>query len=368
MNIPQYEPKIDYSDLRKRMNDYLTFENSPYLTEHKLTRQFEKTLAEFLGTKHAICVNNGTISLSLALLANGVQPGDRVLVPSISMIATANAVRLIGAVPVFTDVDSETGLMTELALKNAIDEYCLVYPPVAVIYVSLNGRSRGFESIKTFCNQRKIALISDDAQSFGSKYENGNYMGNWEGISSFSLSMPKIITTGQGGFLTTNNDNVAELLNQLKNFGRTETGGLDYFERFGINSKFTDLQAIVGLSQMLDIDWRTQNKKLIQRYYKDILGNMIGDFREYETPWFVELKCDGMREEISRRLRANGIGTRDAYKPMYKYFEYITRRDYEGIFYYSNAERWSEDTLWLPSSLNLSYSQIKYICDLITSQ
>lgn len=232
--IPQYEPLFDRATIAKNVSDYIMSDG--YMTEYNHTQKFEKEIAEFLGVKHCITVNNGTISLSLALLANGIKPGDKVIVPALSMIATANAVTLIGAIPVFVDIDTQLCLHENNTMKLLSQDKSIK----AVIYVSLNGKiTRNYEMLEKHCQAMNIALIEDNAQSFGSKYHSGKMMGNTGNISSFSFSMPKIICSGgQGGCLTTNNDELAQRLRQLKDFGRT-SGGNDIHNDFGINSKFS---------------------------------------------------------------------------------------------------------------------------------
>ena len=132
--ILQYEPLIDYKELDKSFSNY--FKSKPYLTEYKKTEELENEIKEFLGVKHCFMVSNGTISLSLALLANGIKPGDKVIVPALSMIATANAVKFIGAKPIFVDID-KGNLCMDL---NKTMDLAIKTNATGVIYVSLNSK------------------------------------------------------------------------------------------------------------------------------------------------------------------------------------------------------------------------------------
>jgi perosamine synthetase len=187
--IPQYEPLFNIPDLNTNFVSYIN--SGGWMTEYKKTEEFENKIKEFLGVKYCSVVNNGTISLSLALLAGGIEPGDEVLVPNITMIATANAVRLIGAIPIFVDISPDTLCMD---LYDAFNK--LTSKTKALIYVTLNGRSQQPVHMSNFCITHKLLYISDDAQSFGSCYSDGSKIGTNGDISSFSFSMPKIITTG----------------------------------------------------------------------------------------------------------------------------------------------------------------------------
>ena len=305
--IQQFEPSFDVRDLKDRFNEYLG--SGGWMTEFKHTAELENAVKEFLGVKHCFMVNNGTISLSLALLAVGVKPGDDVLVPDLTMIATSNAVRFIGATPVLVDVDPVNLCM------NLDSAYRLVTVKTkALMYVTLHGRSDYPTKVMDFCSANKLAYISDDAQSLGSRYPNGEKIGRYGDVSSFSFSMPKIITTGQGGCLVTNDDKIADKIKKLKDFGRTG-GGLDIHDEFGVNCKFTEMQAIVGLSQFKDIEARILKKREMYRIYDSILRNvpqvtLIDTDLNCVTPWFMDVYVDN-RNDLAKFLLASGIRTRN---------------------------------------------------------
>jgi len=354
--IRQYEPKIDYQDIKKEISEYLD-EGVGFLTEYKKTDEFENKLQEFTGIKHCIVVNNGTISLSLALLAVGVKPGDDVIVPALSMIATANAVNLIGANPVFIDIDPKTGTLD----IDKAEQYCKTYKINAIIYVSLNGWYDNRINVL-----RKYApIIEDNAQSFGSKfvdYYHGEhickYVGDGPNIGSFSFSMPKIITTGQGGCITTNDDGMAKRVRKLKDFGRS-SGGTDIHDSFGINSKFTEMQAITGLSQMKDIKRRVSIKQATYNKYKSELNKYMHEVNtDVVCPWFIDIYVD-KRDDLQKYLKDRDIQTRCIYPPIPSQVMYSTENDI------SNAIEYASKGLWLPSSMNLTSEKIEYICETI---
>jgi perosamine synthetase len=359
-NIPQYEPCINYND-RQSVRDYITGDN--WITEFKETREFEHKIASHLKATYCSVVCNGTISLSLALLAGGVKAGDKVIVPNLTMIATANAVTLIGAIPVLVDVNPiDLTLDYELACETFFKEKVK-----AIIYVTLNGRSSNCYKFKEFCKENNSLYISDDAQSLGSLTAKKETIGTIADISSFSFSMPKIITTGQGGCLTTNNEHFARKIIELRDFGR-EKSGVDKHPFFGINAKFTDLQAVLGNSQMEAIDEKIKKKKDIYHQYQYILGEVaeidfLATSLSYVCPWFVDIYVDN-KEKLAEYLKNEGIGSRPIYPPIHTQGIYSNWK-YDFSKQYSNSIDASIKGLWLPSSLNLTESTIELICDKI---
>ena len=175
---------------------------------------------------------------------------------------------MIGVTPVLVDVEPETLCLSFELTKNAITP-----KTKAIIFVSANGRYplAGIESFQALCRENGLVLIEDSAQSLGSLYPNKKHIGTIGTVGSFSFSAPKIISTGQGGALVTNEDGVADRLRKLKDFGRTG-GGNDVHEVIGYNSKFTDIQAVLGIEQMKKLPWRVERKKEISKLYRDFLS------------------------------------------------------------------------------------------------
>lgn len=345
--IPQYEPLFDQNETNA-INDYM--KSGGWITEFKKTQELEESIANYLKVKHCIMVNNGTISLSIALLAMGIKAGDKIVVPSLTMIATANAVKFIGAIPVFADIEKE---------NLCLDFYKSIYDEIkGIIYVSLNGRSAYVEGFIKYCKDEKITLIHDSAQSFGSITFQAP-------INSYSFSVPKIITMGQGGCLTTNDDELALKIRRLKNFGR-DSGGNDVHNYFGINSKITDLQAVIGLEQLKKIDYRVKRKKKMYKLYYEQLKDVkeiefISTNLEYVTPWFMDIYLEE-RDGLSNYLKENGIGTRKIYQPIYSQKCYQPNNIKHPV-----AKYYADRGLWLPSSFTLTDKEIIYICEIIRS-
>lgn len=311
-----------------------------YLTESVYTEELEHQLANFLGVKYVSMVPSGTSALYLSLLASGVGPGDKVIVPDLTMIATVNAVRMTGATPVLVDVE-EFDYCLDVSKANTLKK------AKALIHVELNGQAGDLYDIKQFCKKNNVIFIEDSCQAFGSKYGD-KYLGSFSRFAAFSLGFHKIITTGQGGFVVSHTKKDYETVEKLKDFGRLE-GGNDIHDTLGFNFKFTDVQAVIGLEQMKSIEWRIEKKRQIFEWYWDY---------KLETgyvPWFIELMTD-RRDEVYNALKDKGIATRKMYPPVH------TQKMYrKNSKQYPIATRVSRRGLWLPSSLSLRKRDVKFI-------
>ena len=312
------------------LNEYMT-SGEPFITEFKETQKLEKMICDFLDVKHCVMTTSGTTALMAALIAADIGPGKKVMVPAYTMVATLNAVKAVGAEPVLVDIDANSLTLTIEAVRNTVVD--------AVIHVSLNNRDAGIQEIAKYCKSADIILIEDAAQSFGSS----RYGANGD-MACFSLSTPKIISTGQGGFVVTNKTDMYEKLKMVKNFGR-KMGGIEVYESFGLNFKFTDLQAVVGQEQLKKMPLRVQRYNEIFNLYSSQIKlkpvNII--------PWFIDYETSD-REGLSDFLKKHGVETRNCYPPLADFptTKYITSK-----------------LLFLPTHMHLSNSEINYICSLI---
>lgn len=352
--INQIEPWLGKEE-RRAVNEYLL--GGGWLTEFKKTREFEQMIADYVGARYVSVVSNGTVSLAISLMALEVQRGDEVIVPDYTMIASSNAVVLAGAKPIFVDIDSQN-----LCLDLNLVEKAITSKTKAIILVTINGRYPEMDKFVEFSRNRNIFLIEDAAQSLGSRYK-GKHLGTFGDIGIFSFSSPKIITTGQGGALATDNKELYQKILKIKNFGRRKSG-VDYHETMGYNFKFTDLQAVIGIEQMKKLDWRVKRKKEIYQLYKELLGDIkeikfIDTNIEDTMPWFIDiLVLEDRREALAAFLKEHNIGTRPFYpaihtQPPYSYVK--------GNF--KNSEKISKQGLWLPSSSFLKDEDITNICN-----
>ena len=342
---------------KKAISEYM--DEGGFLTEFKRTKDFENMIADYTKSKHCIVVNNGTISLTLAALAAGVKAEDEVIIPNYTMVATPNSIKMFGAKPIFVDVEKETLCLDINLVKEAITS-----KTKAIMLVSANGRYP-LTDIKMFedlCKAHNIKLIEDAAQSLGSFYPDGRHIGTAGMVGSFSFSMPKIISTGQGGALVTNDDEIAHKLRKLKDFGRTG-GGNDIHDTIGFNFKFTELQACIGIEQMKKLKKRVEIKKLLfKKYYERLKGiNGIKLFEhnlDLTAPWFIDCIAES-RDNLIMFLKEHNIGSRVMYPPLNKQKAY----DEEGEHIVSNSI--GSNGLWLPSYAQLTDDEISYVTSTI---
>jgi perosamine synthetase len=356
--IPQMQPHITQFD-KNMLIEYIN--SDAWYTEHEVTKKFELDVASFTKVKHAIAVNNGTVSLSIILLALGLKEGDEYIVPNYTMIATANSGVILGAKPIFCDVE-----LPSLYLDLEQVESKITKKTKAIIVVNANGRypSYKIEDLLSLCDKYNINLVEDTAQGLGSFYPDGTHLGTKGIASSISFSMPKIITTGQGGMILTNDDDLAYKIRRLKDFGRSK-GGLDIHETIGYNFKFTDIQATLGVSQMFQLDERIKLKKEIyQKYYSKLSPFFTKDFyllkndTIFTAPWFFELIVND-RLGLKNFLKDNGVITREMYPPINKQVAYGQVEEFP------NSNYIGEKGLWIPSYVQLQDEEINFISDCI---
>lgn len=345
------------SEEKEALNQYM--EEGGWLTEFKRTSEFEHRIAEYTGTKHCVVVNNGTISLTLMALAAGIKAGDEVIVPNYTMIATPNSIKMFGAIPIFVDVERETLCMDIDSAKKAVTPKTR-----AIFFVNANGRypKAGIKAFQTLCNDKGLILLEDAAQSLGSFYPDGKHQGSVGLSGSFSFSAPKVISTGQGGAIVTNDNDMALRLRKLKDFGRSG-GGNDIHDSVGFNFKFTELQAVIGNEQMKKLPWRVARKKEIMNLYRRNLAG-LNEVKFFEqdlsctTPWFIDILAEN-RNGLSEYLKENGIGSRPMYPPINKQQAYNLKGNYPV------SDLVGVNGLWLPSSSQLTDSDIVRITSAI---
>ena len=353
--INQMEPWFDNQE-QEALNKYMG--EGGWVTEFKKTFEFQDLIKEFTGAKHCFVVNNGTISLTIMAMAAGIKAGDEVLVPNYTMVATPNSLKMFGAEPKFVDVDPKTLCISLEEIKKNVSS-----KTKAVFLMNANGRyPSDINEIVSYCKNNNLILLEDSAQALGSFYPDGIHQGRKGIAGSFSFSAPKIISTGQGGAIITDDDELAYNISRLKDFGRSG-GGNDVHEMIGFNFKFTDIQAVLGIVQMGKLDWRVNRMKEIYARYKNNLLN-IEEIQFFEqdlqntTPWFIDVKAV-KRDELMAFLKLNNVGSRIMYPPINKQQAY----NVDGEHVVSNEI--GVFGLWLPSSSKLTDEQIDFTCDKI---
>lgn len=325
-----------------------------FVTEYKKTTELENVISTYLNCKECIMTTSGTNAIILSLMALDLSIDDEVIVPNYTMIATVNAIKMLKLKPIIIDIGKDTFTINLDTIKQNISD-----KTKAIIHVSLNNRYENMHDLVTFCKDNHFHLIEDSAQSLGCKI-NGKNLGTFGDIGCFSLSTPKIISTGQGGFCVTNNEILANKMRMIKNFGRRESGK-DNFEVFGINLKFTDLQAVIGIEQMKKLDNRVERmREIYDLYYtelKDVV-EMIKPLNEEWIPWFVDIFTD-KRDALVTFLKNHKITTRPVYGEINKTKMYYNTDIFENSHYVSH------NGLFLPSYVTIKDKDIKYICSLI---
>jgi perosamine synthetase len=290
-------------------------------------------------------------------MALDIGPGDEVIIPDFTMIASPNAVRLAGATPVMVDISRKT-----LCIDIAAAEAAITPRTKAIMPVLLNGRHPDMGTLKVLARKHGLSLVEDAAQALGSR-STGKHLGVFGEIGSFSFSTPKIITTGQGGMLVTHDAGLYEKMMKLKDFGRRQKGE-DIHIMMGYNFKFTEFQAAVGMAQMRKLDWRVQRKKDMFRLYRVLLDGIPRvTFMETDlddtSPWFVDVLVEGeARDALMEHLKERGIGTRPFYPPIHAQAPYAHIKGHFPI-----CDSVCGQGLWLPSSSFLSDDDIARVCD-----
>jgi len=296
---------------------------SGWVAQGPRVREFEEAFAAAIGTPHAIAVSSCTTALQLALIAAGIGPGDEVIVPSLSFIATANAVRYVGAQPVFADVD----LATQNLIPDTVEPH-LTGRTRAVILVDQAGVPADLDAIRALCDPLQIAIIEDAACAAGSIYRN-RPVGAGAGLAAFSFHPRKLITTGEGGMITTPDEAIAARLRRLREHGmdvsaadrhRSRQPVIEHYTEVGFNFRMTDIQAAIGLVQLRKLSQMVARRRVLARRYRELLSGISGllmaddppyGATNYQSFWILlpEESAVG-RDELLRLLAEAGISAR----------------------------------------------------------
>ncbi len=332
---------------------------SKNISQGPVTRSFEKRVSEYLGVQHVIAVSNGSAAILSSLIANGIGVGDEVLLPDRTWIATAHAVHLLGARCVFVDVERERPVIDVELLKK-----CITSKSKAIIAVHLNGRSANMATINNIGQERGLVVIEDAAQALGSRNSTG-FLGTQSEIGCFSLSMAKIVASGQGGLVVTNSDALNLRLRNIRTHGVENIKDVTTWGTMGFNFRLADIQAAIASVQLSKIEKKIKRCKEIYKMYREGLTGLEGlqlipvDIESGEVPIYNEWRCD-RRDTLSQYLEQNGVETRPFYPSMHqaRYFP-----DQSGLF--PNSTRFSKEGLYLPSGPDQSLSSVEQVVRLI---
>ena len=340
---------------------------SGWLTQGPKVAEFERAVADYCGTAEAVAVSSCTAALHLALLTLDVRPGDEVICPSMSFIATANAIRHTGATPVFSDVDPRTYNMDPEAAESAITPRTK-----AIMVVHQIGLPADLDRFLVLGEKHGIKILEDAACAIGSRYKDKPIGGHSE-MACFSFHPRKVLTTGEGGIITTNNPAYAERLRLLRQHGMSVNDVVRHrahqviheeYVCVGYNYRLTDIQAAVGIEQMKKIDAIVaRRRKLAGRYTARLAGHPWLEtpyVPGYAEPNFqsyaVQLAEDAPlgRDELMQRLLDADIATRRGIMLTHRESAYRSGRPYENL---RASEAASERSLLLPLYPGLSFAE-----------
>ena len=282
--------------------------------------RFEAAFAERLGTRHAASCSNGTVALHLALLALNIGPGDEVIVPTLTYIASANAVVYCGATPVFVDSDADTMNLSPDAVERAITPRTK-----AIIAVHLYGHPADMDALRAICAPRGIRIVEDAAEAHGAMIGD-RVVGSIGDIATFSFFGNKIMTTGEGGMVTTNSDDLDGFVRLFKGQGQ-DPARRYWFPVVGYNYRMTNVAAAIGLGQLEALDCHLADRRRIG----DVYDHLLTDCALLQLPvtrngytnvrWLytvvVDERCKVSRDEIMERMAEQGIETRPVFYPMH---------------------------------------------------
>ena len=351
--IPQFEPWLGEEELAQVAETI----RANWITGGEKVKEFEGKIAELCRVKHAIAVCNGTLALYVGLRILGIGEGDEVIVPDFTFIASANSVVMAGATPVFVDIDAKTFNIAPECTERAITP-----KTKAIMPVHIYGQSADMDAIGEIAKRHGLYVIEDAAQGIGVTF-NGKPVGGFGEVGCLSFYADKTMTTGEGGMVLTNDDELARQCLILKHQGRTGRG-IYFHEYIGYNFCLTDLQAAVGLAQLSKLPTIIDKKKKNERLYKELLKDVEGvefpyiDPRGFNVPFRINILVDEP-EALSSFLQKEGIGSRCFFYPLHKQPCY----NVDGEF--PNAVRAYERGLSLPSAVTLAEEQIEYVCDKI---
>jgi dTDP-4-amino-4,6-dideoxygalactose transaminase len=317
MNIPLAQPWISSEDAR-RVSDIL---QSGQLSLGPTTTAFEQAMANCVGTDYAVAVNSGTSALHLIVRALGIGPGDEVITTPFSFIASTNCILMEGATPVFVDIDPQTLCIDPEAVRSAITSRT-----VAILAVDVFGHPADWRRLETIAMEHDLILIEDSAESLGSALD-GKPCGSFGRAAIFGFYPNKQITTGEGGMLVTDDEELASHCRSMANQGRGDDRWLSH-ARLGYNYRLDEMSAALGLSQLERIEGIVAARADVAAWYLEELASIDGLIlprvaKNVRMSWFVfviQLASGFTREDRDQTieaLHAQGIGCRDYFQPIH---------------------------------------------------
>lgn len=359
MNIkyPVYVPSLDGNE-KKYVNDCL--DSTWISSKGEYVNRFEKSFSEYLDISYATTVSNGTIAIHLALITLGIGPGDEVIVPTFTYIASVNPIKYCGAEPVFVDSIENTWQMDpEDVIKKITPK------TKAIMAVHLYGHPCEIEMLEKIAKEHELFLIEDCAEAFGSKYKD-KYVGTFGDMACFSFFGNKTITTGEGGMLVTNDNTLFDRAVHFKGQGLAKYREY-WHDVIGYNFRMTNISAAIGLAQLEQADKIIEKKRGIAKWYVEGLKglpimhhNEVGNV--FHTYWMFTILLENAdtREELKKYLIENGIETRPTFYPIHTMPMYSSKFQKHEV-----AEKIGWRGMNLPSYPGLEKKDVEIIVDTI---
>lgn len=363
--IPVNEPQIAKNALR-----YVTdcIKTGWISSTGSYIKLFEKNFAEYLGARHAITTTSGTSALHLALASLGIKKGDEVILPAHTMMSSAAAVVYTGATPVLIDVERDTWNININQIADKITKNTKAIMPVHIY-----GHPVDMDPILALARKYKLWVVEDAAESTGAEYKRRK-TGTIGDIGCFSFYANKIITTGEGGMLVTNDDKIAARARLLKDMAHSPKQRFLH-EEIGFNYRMTNLQAALGVAQLEEIEKYIRKKRWMGSLYSEMLSKIKGITLPVERPWaknvywmyavLIEDSFGISRDNSMKKLGDRGVDTRTFFVPIHR--QPALRK--LGLFKgekYPVSDEIAKKGLYLPSGLTINEKQIRAVCKVIT--
>jgi len=332
------------------------------LTMGLQTEEFERAMAERCGARYGIAVNSGTAGLHLLALATGLKPGDEVITTSFSFVASTNIILYAGAIPVFIDIEPDTYCIDPTLIETAITPRTK-----AILAVDVFGHPADWDAILEIAQRRNLRVIADTCESLGARYK-GRPVGSFGDGSVFAFFPNKQITTGEGGMIVTDDEQVARTCKALRNQGRDADSSWLAHAHLGYNYRIDELSAALGVSQLRRLDSIMAKRKQVADTYNALLSqeSSVRTPREKDhvnVSYFVyviELQGSHTREEVMQKLEERGIPSRG-------YFAPIHTQPYMRPFlrgrepHCPQTERIAQRTLALPFHTNMPTADVEFV-------
>ena len=362
--IPVCEPLLGGKEL-----EYVTdcLKTNWISSTGKYISEFEKGFAAYCGTKYGVATTSGTTALHLALAALGIGKGDEVIIPTFTMAACAFSVVYTGAKPVLVDSEPETWNMDVAQIERKITKHTKAIMPVHIY-----GHPCDMDPITDIARKHRIHVVEDAAEAHGATYK-GKMCGGIGDVACFSFYANKIIMTGEGGMIVTNNEKVADFAKRLKDQAFSRERRFLHTD-IGFNYRMTNIQAAIGLAQLENIDrfveMRRRNAALYNRSLKDVSGITLPKEKQWakNVYWMYSIVIEdefGMsRDELMAFLKQRGVDTRTFFIPMHVQPAFKNMGLFGGESY-PVSEMLAERGLYLPSGSGLTEEQINTVCEAV---